>query len=64
MNGILGSLDLLDQDPLTPRQQEDVKRASNSAHHLLSVIDEILDSSRLEVGQVTYNRTVQSSPNL
>ena len=28
------------------------------------MIDEILDSSRLEAGQVTYNRTVQSSLNL
>ncbi|MDP6995823.1 MAG: histidine kinase dimerization/phospho-acceptor domain-containing protein [Candidatus Poribacteria bacterium] len=56
MNGILGSLDLLDQDPLTPRQLEDVQRATNSAHHLLGVIDEILDFSRLQAAEVTYSR--------
>ena len=56
MNGILGSLDLLDQDPLTPRQLEDVQRAFNLAHHLLGVIGEILDFSRLQAPEVTYSR--------
>ena len=58
MHGVMGSLGLLQLDSLTPAQQQRLEQAQTSAEHLLEVIDEILDFSRLEAGQITY----QSQP--
>ena len=55
MNGIIGSLTLLNPRQLAPIQRQDVERALSSADHLLGVINEILDFSRLEAGQMTYS---------
>ena len=55
MNGIIGSLTLLNPKQLTPIQREDVRRALSSAEHLRGVINEILDFSRLEAGQMSYS---------
>ncbi|MDP7278932.1 MAG: hypothetical protein QGG39_03505 [Candidatus Poribacteria bacterium] len=55
MNGIIGSLTLLNPRQLTPIQRQDVERAFNSADHSLGVINEILDFSRLETGRMTYS---------
>ena len=57
MHGILGSLDLLNPDTLTVDQQQQVQRAQASANHLLGVINEILDLSRLEAGEMAYQTT-------
>ena len=54
MHGVMGSLGLLQLDSLTPAQQQRLEQAQTSAEHLLEVIDEILDFSRLEAGQITY----------
>jgi len=54
MHGVMGSLDLLQLDSLSPAQQQQIGQAQTSAEHLLEVIDEILDFSRLEAGQTTY----------
>ena len=54
MHGVMGSLDLLQLDSLSPAQQQRLEQAQTSAEHLLEVIDEILDFSRLEAGQTTY----------
>ena len=58
MHGVMGSLGLLQLDSLTPAQQQRLEQAQTSAEHLLEVIDEILDFSRLEAGETTY----QSQP--
>ncbi|MDP7281858.1 MAG: histidine kinase dimerization/phospho-acceptor domain-containing protein, partial [Candidatus Poribacteria bacterium] len=58
MHGVMGSLGLLELDLLTEGQQQRVGQAQTSAEHLLVVIDEILDFSRLEAGETTY----QSQP--
>ena len=55
IHGIIGSLDLLSPDTLSTDQQLQIQQAETSANHLLGVINEILDFSRLEAGQMTYS---------
>jgi two-component system sensor histidine kinase/response regulator len=52
MNGILGLLELHQRTPLTAEQQEQVRVIRDSATTLLAVLDDILDFSRLEAGQI------------
>ena len=52
MHGVLGSLEMMRDTPLTSSQQRYVATAANSATVLLTVIDEILDFSRLEAGKL------------
>ncbi len=56
MNGIIGTLDLLLQDALTQEQQKLVKVASSSGHHLLSVINDILDISKFDAGKIVLDK--------
>lgn len=61
INAILGYVDLLSQEiegALTPQQKRFVARAGNASRHLLGLIDEVLDFSRLEVGRATVTRDV------
>lgn len=53
MNGLMGMLDLLSGTPLDTDQKEQVKTASLSARSLLTILDDVLDISKLEAGQVT-----------
>ena len=43
MNGVLGMLDLLDAPELSPEQRRRVAIAQNSAHSLLTILNDILD---------------------
>ena len=52
MNGILGLLELHQRTALTPEQQEQVRVIRDSATTLLVVLDDILDFSRLQAGQL------------
>ncbi|MDQ7074624.1 MAG: ATP-binding protein [Gammaproteobacteria bacterium] len=52
MNGVLGTLQLLDASPLENQQRAYVTLAQNSAESLLKLLDDILDLSRLEVDKV------------
>lgn len=52
MNGVLGMLELLEHDKLTPEQRKKTQVAKTSANSLLSLINEILDFSRLEAGKM------------
>ena len=61
INAILGYVDLLSQEiegTLTPQQQRFVARAGEASRHLLSLIDEVLDFSRLEVAQTSVVKDV------
>ena len=61
INAILGYVDLLSQEiegTLTPQQQRFVTRAGEASRHLLSLIDEVLDFSRLDVAQTSVARDV------
>ena len=52
MNGVLGMLDLLREMRLTRKQREYVEIARNSGHLLLTLLNDLLDFSKLEVGKL------------
>jgi PAS domain S-box-containing protein len=52
MNGVLGMNHLLLESPLTETQRRQLELANESAQALLSIIDDILDISKLEAGRV------------
>jgi len=52
MNGILGTSDLLATTPLTPPQQDLVETLRYSGESLLTIINSILDFSKLEAQEV------------
>jgi two-component system, sensor histidine kinase len=51
-HGLLGMLALLQKSPLTPRQVDQLRTATESANHLLAILDSILDTSQLESGRL------------
>ena len=53
MNAIIGYSHLMRQDPLTPRQIEQLNRLGDSAQHLLQIINDILDLSKIEAEKLT-----------
>ena len=52
LNGVLGMSDLLADTALSPGQQETLNIIKRSGEHLLSVVNDILDFSRLESGRI------------
>jgi CheY-like chemotaxis protein len=52
MNGILGTIQLLQLGELRPEQQELVTTLLGSSELLLSLLDDILDTSRIEAGKL------------
>jgi len=52
MNGVLGMLELLEQDGLGLEQLRKTQVAKSSANSLLTLINEILDFSRLDAGKM------------
>ncbi len=52
MNGVIGTIDILRQSSLRPRQMEHVEIIKDSAYSLLTVIDDILDFSKIEAGKI------------
>jgi PAS domain S-box-containing protein len=53
MNSILGFSQLLDMGELTPGQRKAVNHILSSGHHLLTLINEVLDLSRIEAGRIS-----------
>jgi PAS domain S-box-containing protein len=61
LNGILGFAQLLQRDkrtPLTPRQQERIGHVLKGGEHLLRLIDDVLDLSRIEAGRISVSLEV------
>lgn len=52
MNGIIGLTTLMNETPLNPEQKEYVGIIKRSANALLSLINDILDHSKIEAGKV------------
>ncbi len=57
MNGVLGMLDILLRSGLDETQRWPAKIACDSANALLRIVDDILDYSKLEAGQVKIEAT-------
>ena len=56
INGIIGSLDLIDLDELEPDVVEDIDRAMLSSHRLLNIVNELLDFSKSESSEIEYKK--------
>src|SRR6185503_5315181 len=52
LNGILGFAQLLELEGGPPTQQDSVEHILRAGRHLLSLIDEVLDISRIEAGRL------------
>lgn len=52
-HGLMGMLSLLRETGLAPRQVDYLRTATESADHLLALLNDILDMSQLESGRVT-----------
>ncbi len=57
MNGVLGMLDLLMGSSLDAEQRERTRIARSSARHLLAVLNDVLDFSKLEARAIRLERT-------
>ncbi len=57
MNAIIGLAWLLRADQPTPSQAERLDKIDAAAHHLLSVINDILDLSKIEAGRLELEQT-------
>jgi PAS domain S-box-containing protein len=53
MNGVIGMLGLLRDTPLSDRQREYVQIARSSAESLLTILNDILDFTKIEAGKMT-----------
>lgn len=58
MNGILGMTELLEETPLSPTQLDYVKTIASSGNNLLSIIDDILDYSKIEAGKMALDVSI------
>ncbi len=57
MNGILGMAELLEDSPLSPSQEDYVRTIGASGNNLLKILDDILDYSKIETGNMTLDIT-------
>lgn len=55
MNAVLAAVELLEHTPLDEQQQHFAALANNGANTLLQLVDDVLDISRMEAGQLTLN---------
>ncbi len=58
LNAVLGFAQLLERDrkqPLTERQQERLQHVLHGGEHLLRLIDDVLDLSRIEAGRISIS---------
>ena len=56
INGIIGSLDLIDLGEVEPDVVEDIDRAMLSSQRLLNIVNELLDFSKSESSEIEYKK--------
>jgi PAS domain S-box-containing protein len=56
MNAIIGLTHLLRRDSVNPIDHERLGKVSGAAHHLLELINDILDLSKIEAGKLTLEQ--------
>ncbi len=56
MNAIVGLTHLARRSSQDPRQQEQLRKVADAARHLLSVINDILDLSKIEAGKLSLEQ--------
>ncbi len=56
MNAIIGMTHLALEDGLPPRQRDYIEKAHSSARNLLQILNDILDVSKIEAGQMELER--------
>ncbi len=56
MNGVIGMIDILQQTPLSSEQQRMLSTIANSSQSLLSILNDILDYSKIEAGKLAIER--------
>ena len=64
LNGVTGMLELLARTTLDPQQSRFIRIAGTSADALLSVINDILDVSKIEAGKLELEKTAFALPEL
>jgi len=57
INGVMGMLQIIEDDDLTEKQRRYVTAASSSARTLLNVIGDVLDFSKIEAGHLELERS-------
>ena len=57
MNGVLGALELLRSSKLDPQQRRLVKTAASSGESLMTILNDVLDHSKIEAGKLSLART-------
>jgi signal transduction histidine kinase/ActR/RegA family two-component response regulator len=63
-NGLMGMLGLLQTTPVSPQQADYIQTAQESATHLLTLLNDILDMSALETGKMTLKPAPFEIPRL
>ena len=56
MNGVIGMLDLALEDAVAPEQAEQLQTAQSCAYSLLTLLNDLLDLSKIEAGKMTLER--------
>ena len=64
MNAIIGLTHLMQQTSMTPEQVESLSKIDRSAGHLLSIINNILDISKIEAGKMILEHNTFSTDSL
>ncbi|MBO0360951.1 response regulator [Hymenobacter sp. BT186] len=64
MNAVIGLSHLLRQTPLNAEQSDYLEAVQSSSQNLLVIINDILDSSKIEAGKMTLERTAFRLPEL
>ncbi len=57
LNAVIGMTSLLMREPLNPQQLEHAKVANESGQHLLALINDILDLSKIDAGRMELDKT-------